>query len=164
MAEALLPVRTEPLFTEREHVRAEVREVPAGQDAKAALVHDELEAVVLVGVRPADPAIPRARTSRLRRKRREGLPTLPAMKRRTRGSRRSSAGHQGSGAPPSTPYTALLQTAQRASLELPARARDVPPPMESTVNLPHREEIFHTYLQPCDILGILGENINTVMV
>lgn len=57
MAKALAPVRGHAAREQREHTRADVGMAALGQDQKAAVVGDELEAVELRAKIPADPAV-----------------------------------------------------------------------------------------------------------
>ena len=58
MAETLLPVTKEPSFTQREHTGTQIRNMPVGQNTKTAVVHHQLQAIILMPEAPSDPAIP----------------------------------------------------------------------------------------------------------
>ena len=66
-AEARRPVRRQPPFAQRQHPRAQVRRAPARQDQEAAVVGEQVLAVVLRAEVPADPAVARAALQRRRR-------------------------------------------------------------------------------------------------
>ena len=57
VAEARRPVRRQPPFAQRQHPRAQVRRAPARQDQEAAVVGEQVLAVVLRAEVPADPAV-----------------------------------------------------------------------------------------------------------
>ena len=67
VAEARRPVRRQPPFAQRQHPRAQVRQPPAGQDQEAAVVGEQVLAVVLRAEVPADPAVAGAALQRRRR-------------------------------------------------------------------------------------------------
>ena len=67
VAEARRPVRRQPPFAQRQHPRAQVRQAPAGQDQEAAVVGEQVLAVVLRAEVPADPAVAGAALQRRRR-------------------------------------------------------------------------------------------------
>ena len=67
VAEARRPVRRQPPFAQRQHPRAQVRPAPAGQDQEAAVVGEQVLAVVLRAEVPADPAVAGAALQRRRR-------------------------------------------------------------------------------------------------
>ena len=58
MAETLLPVTKEPSFTQRQHTGTQIRNMPVGQNTKTAVVHHQLQAIILMPEVPSDPAIP----------------------------------------------------------------------------------------------------------
>ncbi len=57
VAEARRPVRRQPPFAQRQHPRAQVRRAPARQDQEAAVVGEQVLAIVLRAEVPADPAV-----------------------------------------------------------------------------------------------------------
>jgi hypothetical protein len=59
IAEARLPVRRHPVLRQGEDTAGEVRLMMRRQDQEAAVVGDQMETVVLITGRPANPAIPR---------------------------------------------------------------------------------------------------------
>ena len=67
VAEARRPVRRQPPFAQRQHPRAQVRHAPARQDQEAAVVGEQVLAVVLRAEVPADPAVAGAALQRRRR-------------------------------------------------------------------------------------------------
>jgi hypothetical protein len=60
VAEALAPVRCQPPLAQGQHARGEVRVVLFGQDQKAAVVGDQVQAIVLMAKIPPDPGVARA--------------------------------------------------------------------------------------------------------
>ena len=74
MAEAPPPVGGEPPFAQGKCARAEVWVMPVGQDQKAAVVGDQVQAVALVAVAPANPAIPHGAFPCRRRKAEQSHP------------------------------------------------------------------------------------------
>ena len=67
MAEARRPVRRQAAPAQRQHPRAQVRHAPARQDQEAAVVGEQVLAVVLGAEVPADPAVAGAALQRRRR-------------------------------------------------------------------------------------------------
>ena len=67
MAEARRPVRRQASRAQRQHPRAQVRHAPARQDQEAAVVGEQVLAVVLRAEVPADPAVARGALQRRRR-------------------------------------------------------------------------------------------------
>ena len=67
MAEPRRPVRRQAAPAQRQHPRAQVRHAPARQDQEAAVVGEQVPAVVLGAEVPADPAVAGAALQRRRR-------------------------------------------------------------------------------------------------
>ena len=67
VAEARRPVRRQPPFAQRQHPRAQIRHAPARQDQEAAIVDEQVLAVVLRAKVPTDPAVAGAALQRRRR-------------------------------------------------------------------------------------------------
>ena len=67
VAEARRPVRRQPPFAQRQHPRAQIRHAPARQDQEAAIVGEQVLAVVLRAKVPTDPAVAGAALQRRRR-------------------------------------------------------------------------------------------------
>ena len=57
VAEARLPIRRDPARTQPEHPRGQIRPPSFRQDEKAAIVGNQMQAIVLVTPVPADPTI-----------------------------------------------------------------------------------------------------------
>ena len=77
VAEARRPVRRQPPFAQRQHPRAQVRHAPARQDQEAAVVGEQVLAVVLRAEVPADPSGRGRRTSGPAPRSRSAPPTAP---------------------------------------------------------------------------------------
>ena len=100
--------------------------MPVGQDEKAAVVDDQLEAVILDGASPNRSSDPVQRTSRPRRKSSEGLPIDRARRQRTRGFRRSWAMNPGNDAAASVSGNAALRMDERAGQKSPTGSTQLP--------------------------------------
>ncbi len=57
VAEARLPIRRDPALTQPEHARGQIRPPSFRQDEKAAIVGNQMQAILLVTPVPADPTI-----------------------------------------------------------------------------------------------------------
>ena len=126
VAEARRPVRRQPPFAQRQHPRAQVRHAPARQDQEAAVVGEQVLAVVLRAKVPTDPAVAGAALQRRRRADQRHPPVAPARG-RTTAFRRSSAAPPGSGAPPSAPDNAPSAAAVTGSTA--TSPNSTPPPL-----------------------------------
>src|SRR5664280_3279234 len=58
MTEPLLPVMREPLFAQRQNTGTQIRDMPVRKNEEAAIVHHQLQSIILMAEAPADPAIP----------------------------------------------------------------------------------------------------------
>ena len=74
MAEAFRPVRRRPPRAQRQHARRQVRHAPARQHQEAAVVREQVLAVVLGAEVPADPAVAGGALQRRRREARQRHP------------------------------------------------------------------------------------------
>ena len=105
--------------------------MPVGQDEKAAVIDDQLEAVILMAEVPTDPAIPCSALQGRGGKAQKGYPlTAPpidcARWRRTRVSRQSWAKNPGNDALASGSGNAALRTDEWAGQESPRGSRQLP--------------------------------------
>ena len=74
MAETFRPVRRRPPRAQRQHARRQVRHAPGGQHQEAAVVREQVLAVVLGAEVPADPAVAGGALQRRRREARQRHP------------------------------------------------------------------------------------------
>ena len=113
MAEPGAPIGIRPPLGQRQHPRADVRLVPAGQDQQAAVVGDQVQPTVLRAEVPADPTIADAAFQRCRRQAQLRYPLFAPRRhipyRLAIPSGRSSPARQDSGDAPSALDSVLLR-------------------------------------------------------